>query len=71
MSRAALNAWIVGLLDAGAAPGTARIRQLAVRRFASWLTAGGEIDTDPFPGVKAPGVERRWSSRSPTTNSAP
>jgi integrase len=30
MSRAALNQWIAGLLDAGAAPGTARIRQLAV-----------------------------------------
>jgi integrase len=57
MSRAALNQWIAGLLDAGAAPGTARIRQLAVRRFASWLTAGGEINTDPFPGVKAPRVE--------------
>lgn len=56
MSRAALNSWIAGLLDAGAAPGTARIRQLAVRRFASWLTAGGEIHTDPFPGVKAPRV---------------
>jgi integrase len=56
MSRAALNSWIAGLLDAGAAPGTARIRQLAVRRFASWLTAGGEITTDPFPGVKAPRV---------------
>ena len=57
MSRAALNQWIAGLLDAGAAPGTARIRQLAVRRFASWLTAGGEIHADPFPGVKAPRVE--------------
>ncbi|MFD1507493.1 tyrosine-type recombinase/integrase [Georgenia yuyongxinii] len=57
MSRAALNLWIAGLLDAGAAPGTARIRQLAVRRFAAWLTAGGEIPADPFPGVKAPRVE--------------
>jgi site-specific recombinase XerD len=57
MSRAALNSWIAGLLDAGAAPGTARIRQLAVRRFACWLTAGGEIQAYPFPGVKAPHVE--------------
>lgn len=57
MSRAALNSWTAGLLEAGAAPGTARIRQLAVRRFAAWLTAGGEINTDPFPGVKAPRVE--------------
>ena len=57
MSRAALNSWIAVLLDTGAASGTARIRQLAVRRFACWLTAGGEIPTDPFPGVKAPRVE--------------
>jgi site-specific recombinase XerD len=57
MSRAALNSWIAGLLDTGAAPGTARIRQLAVRRFATWLTAGGEIHADPFPGVKAPRYE--------------
>ncbi len=57
MSQAALNSWIAGLLDTGAAPGTARIRQLAVRRFASWLTAGGEIHAYPFPGVKAPRVE--------------
>ena len=57
MSRAALNTWIAGLLDAGSSPGTARIRQLAVRRFAAWLTAGGEIDADPFPGVKAPRYE--------------
>jgi hypothetical protein len=56
MSRAALNSWIAALLEAGAAPGTARIRQLAVRRFASWLAAGAEITTDPFPGVKAPRV---------------
>ena len=44
--------------------GAARIRQLAVRRFASWLTAGGEIHTDPFPGFGKPsppltGVRRR------------
>ena len=57
MSRTALNSWIAGLLDGGSSPGTARIRQLAVRRFASWLTAGGEIDADPFPGVKAPRYE--------------
>lgn len=57
MSRAALNQWIAGLLDAGAAPGTARIRQLAVRRVASWFTAAGEIHTDPFLGIKPPLVE--------------
>jgi site-specific recombinase XerD len=57
MSRASLNSWIAELLDAGSSPGTARIRQLAVRRFTSWLTAGGEIHADPFPGIKAPRYE--------------
>ena len=37
MTRAALNLWVAGLLDAGAAAATARARQLAVRRFAAWL----------------------------------
>src|SRR4051794_41593446 len=54
MSRAVLNLWIAGMLDAGSAHGTARIRQQAVRRFAAWLTAGREIPADPFPGVQAP-----------------
>ena len=57
MSRASLNSWIAELLDAGSSPGTARIRQLAVRRFAAWLSAGGEIHADPFPGIKAPRYE--------------
>lgn len=57
MSRASLTSWLAGLLDAGSSPGTARIRQLAVRRFASWLTAGGEIHSDPFPRIKAPRYE--------------
>jgi integrase len=56
MSRTALNRWISGLLAAGAAPGTARTRQLAVRRFGSWLTEGGHLPAYPFPGVKAPHV---------------
>ncbi len=62
MSRASLNQWVADMLDGGNAPGTARIRQQAVRRFASWLTAGGEIPTDPFPGVKAPRVEPGFRS---------
>lgn len=56
MSRAALNTWISGMLGAGAAPSTARIRQMCVRRFASWLTEGGYLPAYPFPGVKAPRV---------------
>ncbi|WP_246000303.1 tyrosine-type recombinase/integrase [Nocardioides pocheonensis] len=57
MSRASLNTWVAGMLDGGNAPGTARIRQQAVRRFATWLTAGGDIPSNPFPGMKAPRVQ--------------
>lgn len=57
MRRACLNQWVAGMLDAGSAPGTALIRQQAVRRFATWLTEGGELATHPFPGMKAPHVE--------------
>lgn len=57
MSRTALNTWISQMLADGAAPATARTRQMCIRRFASWLTEGGYLPAYPFPGVKAPRVE--------------
>lgn len=30
---------------------------MSVRRFASWLTEGGDLPAFPFPSVKAPHVE--------------
>jgi site-specific recombinase XerD len=59
MSRAALNLWVSGLLDDGAAASTARSRQLAVRRFAAWLAEEGELPADPFLGIKAPQLDER------------
>lgn len=59
VSRSSLNHWVAAMLDAGAAASTARARQLAVRRFASWLSEEGEIDADPFLGVKAPKLDER------------
>ena len=59
MSRAALNLWVATLLDGGAAAATARSRQLAVRRFASWLAQEGEIPADPFLGVKSPKLDEQ------------
>lgn len=56
--RGALRLWVAGLLENGAAPATARSRQLAVRRFAAWLADEGEIDADPFLGVKAPKLDQ-------------
>jgi|GEM_PF-591402 len=58
MSRTSLNLWVAGLLDAGAAPAAARVRQLAVRRFASWLIVVGLLHADPFLGVKAPKLDQ-------------
>jgi site-specific recombinase XerD len=59
MNRASLNAWVAALLDSGAAASTARSRQLAVRRFTAWLTEEGELEADPFLGVKSPKLDER------------
>jgi site-specific recombinase XerD len=57
MVRANLGLWVAGLLDDGAAPATARTRQLGVRRFAKWLTTEGELPADPFLGLPPPKLD--------------
>lgn len=59
MTRSSLSTWTAHLLDNGAAPATARSRQLAVRRFAAWLAEEGEIPADPFLGIKSPKLDER------------
>jgi site-specific recombinase XerC len=54
MARTSLHAWMAQMLDTGAAPGTVRTRQLAVRRLAAWLIATGQLPADPFLGIKGP-----------------
>lgn len=49
-----MTTWMSNMLQAGAAPGSVRIRQLAVRRFVAWLIATGHLPVDPFAGVKGP-----------------
>ena len=58
MNRSSLNRFVAGLLDAGLAAGTARVRQLAVRRFTAWLIVEGHLAADPFWGMKAPKVDQ-------------
>jgi site-specific recombinase XerD len=58
-----LERWVIHLMDAGAEPATARIRQQAVRRYAAWLTTEGEIDTDPFVGMKPPKIDTKVVER--------
>jgi len=58
MNRTSLNRFVAGLLDAGRAAGTARVRQLAVRRFTAWLIIEGRLPADPFQKVTAPKVDQ-------------
>lgn len=58
MTRAALNGFTAAMLDNGNAAATARARQLAVKRFSSWALDEGEIDSDPFLGVKPPKLDQ-------------
>lgn len=57
LDRAALNLWVTGMLDDGRKASTARSRQLAVRRFTSWLADEDEIAADPFDRVKPPQLD--------------
>jgi len=59
LERASLRGWVAALLDGGNQAATARARQLAVRRFTSWLADEGEIPADPFLGLKAPKLDSK------------
>jgi site-specific recombinase XerD len=65
LDRATLQRWVTHILANGAEPATARIRQQAVRRFAAWLAdpEQGEIDADPFLGMKPPRVDAKVVER--------
>lgn len=59
LTRAAARAWVADLLDGGSAAATARARQLAIRRFSSWLAEEGEIETDLLIGLKPPKLDEK------------
>jgi integrase/recombinase XerD len=59
LDRPSVNGFTAFLLDAGSEPATARARQLALRRFSSWLLDEGEITTDPLVGLKAPKLDQK------------
>lgn len=59
LDRDLIKGFIADLLDHGAAPATARARQLGVRRFSAWLAEEGEIDADPLLGLKAPKLDTK------------
>jgi integrase/recombinase XerD len=59
LERASVNAYVAGLLKAGAEPATARARQLALRLFAAWLVDEGELQADPLAGLKPPKLDAK------------
>lgn len=59
LSRRTVSAFTADLLDADAAPATARNRQLALRRFSAWLTEEGELERDDLLGVKPPKLDAK------------
>lgn len=52
LDKATVNAFSAHLLDAGREASTVRSRQLAVRRFSSWLVDEGELLRDDLLGIK-------------------
>lgn len=57
LDRGPVNAFVADMLDSGAEAGTARQRQLGVRRFSAWLAEEGEIDRDELLGLKPPKLD--------------
>lgn len=57
LTKPAAQAFIVQLLDGGAAPATARLRQLALKRFSAWAAEEGEIKVDQLAGMRPPKVD--------------
>jgi integrase/recombinase XerD len=59
LTKPTVQTFVIALLDGGAEAATASARQLALRRFANWLVAEGELDTDPLVGLKPPKIDRK------------
>lgn len=57
LSRPLVRAWIAELLDAGAEPNTARARQMALKRYSSWLADEEEIERDELLALKPPKLD--------------
>jgi integrase/recombinase XerD len=59
LDRATVTAFTADLLAQGREPATARAYQLAVRLFAGWLAAEGELPADPLAGLKPPRLDQK------------
>jgi len=59
LDRPTVSAFTAGLLRHGAEAATARARQLAVRRFTTWLAEEGELAADPLLGMRPPKLDQK------------
>lgn len=59
LDRRHVQAFINSLAEQGREGATLRARQLALRRFSAFLTAEGELSTDPLLGMKAPKLDSK------------
>ena len=57
LDRHLVRSWVADLLASGAAPATARSRQMALKRFSAWLVEEDITDTDALLGVKPPQLD--------------
>lgn len=63
LDRTLVRGWVTGLLNAGAAPTTARARQMALKRFAAWLVEEDLIEADPLLRLKPPQLDTKVVDR--------
>ncbi|CAN5556376.1 site-specific tyrosine recombinase XerD [soil metagenome] len=59
LNRREVNGYVWSLLENGAQPSTARVRQLSLRRFSAWLLDEGEIAVDHLLGLKPPKLDTK------------
>jgi site-specific recombinase XerD len=59
LTKTSVQAFTAWLLDNGASAATARVRHMAMRRYAAWLADEGEIDSNPLLGVKPPQLDNK------------
>lgn len=58
LDRPTVTAFTAALLDSGASPATARMRQTALRLFSAWMTAEDILDSDELLGIKPPKLDQ-------------
>lgn len=59
MTRAAIRGFIAHCLESGSEATTARLRHYSLKAFTGWLVAEGEIDADPFHGLRPPRLDEK------------